>query len=107
MDKKQIIEKNVCRNNNGVVLRTINVLRKSYNKLKVVREAAYGDGISEGEFIDAINYLDLSGYIHIRHIALKENAIFADADYRELEAKLTAKGISLLAGVIDDPLVEV
>ncbi len=107
MDNKQIIEKAVCRNNNGAVLRTINVLRKSYNKLKVVREAVNGCGISEGEFIDAVNYLDLADYITLRHIALKKPVVFADADYNELEAKLTAKGISLLAGVIADPLVEV
>lgn len=93
---------------NGKVLRTINILRHTYNKLKTIQQVLASDDVSEKSFMDAINFLSLENYIDLRYIISKDNIAFADCkDYTELEAKLTGKGIRLLAGGIDDNMVEV
>ena len=76
--------------NNGKVLRTVNILRLKYNKLTGVQSV-----------------LEEEGYIHLRRISNKEPAALADTDYTALEAKLTGKGIRLLAGGIEDDMIEV
>lgn len=93
--------------NNGLVLRTINILRTKYNKLAAIQRVLSESGVSCSEFLDAINFLAEEGYIHLRHIVGHSEAALADVDYKELEAKLTGKGIRLLAGDISDNLVEV
>ena len=77
--------------NNGLVLRTINILRTKYNKLAAIQRVLSESGVSCSEF----------------HIVGHSAAALADVDYKELEAKLTGKGIRLLAGDISDNLVEV
>lgn len=91
--------------NNGQVLRTINILRVGYEKLTDVKYAL--SDISEHDFLDSINYLFLSEYIMLRKIKSKEPADIADVPYEELEAKLSQKGIKLLEGKINDNSVEV
>lgn len=91
--------------NNGRVLRTINLLRYKYEKLEEVKYAL--DDMPGGEYLDSVNYLSEAGYIQMRHISSKQDAEIADVEYRELEAKLTDKGIRLLAGKLYDDLVEV
>ena len=91
--------------NNGQVLRTINILRVGYEKLTDVKYAL--SDISEHDFLDSINYLFLSKYIMLRKIKSKEPADIADVQYEELEAKLSQKGIKLLEGKINDNSVEV
>lgn len=93
--------------NNGAVLRTINILRTKYNKLNVVGSTLRGNVMTESEFLDSINFLAEEGYIHLRTIVSKDTAEFADHNFEELEAKLTGKGIRLLAGGIDDNMIEV
>lgn len=93
--------------NNGKVLRTVNILRLKYNKLTGVQSVLEDDGIAEDEFLDSVNFLTEEGYIHLRHISNKEPAALADTDYTALEAKLTGKGIRLLAGGIEDDMIEV
>lgn len=93
--------------NNGRVLRTINILRPSIISWSRWN-GCFGDGISEDEFLDAVNFLTDEGYIKLRLISTKEEVPdIADNDYRILEAKLTAKGIRLLAGGIEDNMIEV
>ena len=56
-----------------------------------------------------MNYLTEERYIRLRDIATKNEVLelSQDVNYRNLEAKLTSKGIKLLArGIIDD-MVEV
>lgn len=104
MDKQmQLIKAGNFRENNGSVMRTVNMLRHKYHKLKSVKYAL--PDVSGGEVLDSINYLYEAGYIHLRSILTKEPATLADCDFEELEAKLTAKGISLLAGGITDPCI--
>ena len=93
--------------NNGKVLRTVNILRLKYNKLTGVQSVLEDDGIAEDEFLDSVNFLTEEGYIHLRRISNKEPAALADTDYTALEAKLTGKGIRLLAGGIEDDMIEV
>ncbi len=93
--------------NNGLVLRTINILRYKYNKLSGVQSVLENNGVAEDEFLDAVNFLSEEGYIHLREIAGKEPAALSDSDYNTLEAKVTSKGIRLLAGGIDDNMIEV
>lgn len=91
--------------NNGAVIRAINLLRYKYEQLAHVKYAL--DDIEDADYLDSINYLSESGYIRLRHIKTKQPAEIADVDYNDIEAKLTAKGIGLLAGKIFDEMVEV
>lgn len=91
--------------NNGRVLRIINLLRYKFEKLSEVQYAL--DDILEDEYFDSLNYLFESEYIQMRNVKNKQPASLADTDINALEAKLTDKGIKLLAGKISDDLVEV
>ena len=105
MEKQmQLIRAGNFKENNGSVMRTINMLRYQYHKLKSV-EYALPD-ITKGEITDSVNYLYEAGYIHLRTVLSKEPSTLADSDFDDLEAKLTAKGISLLAGGINDPCIK-
>lgn len=91
------------RENNGYVLRVINILRHNYEKLSSVKMAM--EDMDEGSFLDSINFLSEEGYIRLRDIAGKQETALSDADYHSLEAKVTAKGIRLLGGELTDKLV--
>lgn len=93
--------------NNGRVLRTINILRYKYNRLKSVENVLRDEGIDNGDFLDSVNFLSQEGYIHLRHITTHETVSLSDCDYSLTEANLTGKGIRLLAGGINDDMVEV
>lgn len=90
--------------NNGKVLRAINMLRTKYTQLEQIR---YGlePTITLDELIDSVNYLDEAGFVKLRHIDSKVKTTLADAEYIDLEAKLTSEGIKLLAGKITDDCV--
>ena len=91
--------------NNGSVLRTVNLLKTKYNKLKSIQYAL--NNIDRNDISNSINYLYEAGYLHLRHTESKQPSSLADDDFDTLEGKLTAKGIQLLAGVIQDECVEV
>lgn len=91
--------------NNGSVLRTVNLLKTKYNKLKSIQYAL--NNIDRNEISNSINYLYEAGYLHLRHTESKQPSSLADDDFDALEGKLTAKGIQLLAGVIQDECVEI
>ena len=93
--------------NNGRVLRRINLLRYDYADLETVQKVVEREGLSVNEFLDCINFLSEAGYIHLRTRMGENEVTFAGRDYRELEAKVSATGIRLLAGEITDKLVEV
>lgn len=93
-----------ARKNYGIVLRTINILRHRYEALAEVYAAL---DMPEQEYLDSLNYLAGDEYIHLRVQSTKADADLADWDYQQLEAKVTPKGIRLLGGVIDDPMIEV
>lgn len=90
--------------NNGSVLRTVNILKTKFNRLKDIK---YALNIEKNDIENSINYLYEAGYLHLRNIDSKQPSGLADDDFDELEGKLTAKGIQLLAGVIQDECVEI
>lgn len=94
----QTIKAKHFRENNGEVLRNINILRAQYIKLEDIKYVM--EKVPEAEFIDSINYLYLSEYILLRKIKTKEPADIADVPYELLEAKLSQKGIKLLDGIL-------
>ena len=91
--------------NNGSVLRTVNLLKTKYNKLKSIQYAL--NNIDRNEISNSVNYLYEAGYLHLRNTESKQPSSLADDDFDVLEGKLTAKGIQLLAGVIQDECVEI
>ncbi|GHV17387.1 hypothetical protein FACS189425_03530 [Clostridia bacterium] len=91
--------------NNGRVLRTINIIRYNFIQLKGLRHAL--PDMLESEILDSVNFLSEEGYISLRRVTGHIESTLADADFRELEAKLTGKGIRLLSFEIKDPSVAV
>ena len=90
--------------NNGSVLRAVNILKTKFNRLKDIK---YALNIEKNEIENSINCLHEAGYLHLRHTESKQSSSLADDDFDVLEGKLTAKGIQLLAGVIIDECVEI
>ncbi len=90
--------------NNGSVLRTVNILKTKFNRLKDIK---YAMNIEKNDIENSVNYLYEVGYLHLRNTESKQPSNLADTDFDELEGKLTAKGIQLLAEVIQDECVEI
>jgi hypothetical protein len=108
MDKEELLRKMRVGNfveNNGKVLRTINLLRHKYIKLKSVENAL--TELCEQEFLDCVNFLSREGYIGLRNFESKKESLLSDSDYESLEAVVLGKGIRLLGGEIFDKMVEV
>ena len=93
--------------NNGGVLRPLNILSHKYNRLGNLQSLLAGEGVAEDEFLDSVNFLASEGYIHLRLISTREPALLADHEYTELEGKLTSRGKRLLKGGIEDNMIEV
>lgn len=92
------------RRNNGLVLRTVNILRSKYVRLA---DCAYAlEDMAESDFTDCINFLFRAGYIDLRTVGGHRPANVADFDLAELEAAVSAQGIRLLNGDITDAVVE-
>ena len=109
MNEQDIIRKMRAENfvaNNGTVLRAINIGRKNYNKLRQLQRALEPD-IDLADFVDCVNYLSEAKYITLRKCSDKSSANIADDDLDEIEAKVSAEGIRLLNGKINDPCIEV
>nr|DAL68855.1 MAG TPA: hypothetical protein [Caudoviricetes sp.] len=107
MDPNAMIKKARAANfieNNGKVLRGINMIRIDFNKLSSIRTAL---GIDDDEFADSVNYLIEANFIRIRHCDTHKPVELADYGMDEIEGKLTQKGIQLLAGAIEDPCITV
>ena len=91
--------------NNGETLRAINVLRHGFCPLRNAW-SVLTKLMTEQEFLDCINFLQLEGYLEIRHMDSHQQTDIADAHYGQLEAKLSGKGIRLAQGGILDELVD-
>lgn len=91
--------------NNARVLRAINTLRTRYVRIKDL-EYGLAPDTSAAEIADCVNYLNEGEYIKLRTVdggaEIKDTA---DAELRDLEAKLTAKGIAFLNGKVNDPCI--
>lgn len=92
--------------NNGVVLKGINLLREKYVQLSELKYALEPT-LTEQELRDSINYLSESGFINMRNIRTKQTTSLADCDFYEIEAKVSAEGIKIIACVKSDECIEV
>lgn len=90
--------------NNGSVLRAVNILKTKFNRLKDIK---YALNIEKNDIENSVNYLHEAGYLHLRNSENRQPSSLSDDDFDALEGKLTAKGIQLLAGVIQDECVEI
>ncbi len=79
--------------NNGRVLRWINLQRQLYTAVKSITSDLRADGISTKETCRSIGYLSAKGYISI---SKNGHAV-----------KITAQGIRMLAGAIEDSAVTI
>jgi len=92
--------------NNGIVLKGINLLRTQFVRLPDLKYALEPN-LTESEFLDSVNYLTEGGYIRTRHTGTKQEITLADAAADELEAKVTQKGIQVIACILKDDCIEV
>lgn len=91
--------------NNARVLCTINILYTKYVPLKTIRYAL--PELDEQDISKSVNFLAEEEYIHVRTINEHAAASIADWQLADLEAKVSGKGIRLLAGKIKDDCVSV
>ena len=92
--------------NNGMVLKAVNLLRDKFVALTDIRYALE-PSMTEAEFRDSINYLTESGYIRLRHMDSKACTTLADTAMEQLEAKVSADGIKIIACVRKDECIAV
>ena len=92
--------------NNGVVLKGINLLRTQYVSLSELKYALEPT-MTESELRDSVNYLSESGYIKMRNIRSKQRTTLADCEFNEIEAKVSADGIKIIACVRTDECIDV
>lgn len=92
--------------NNGIVLKGINLLRTKYVQLTELKYALEPT-ITEQELRDSINYLSEAGYINMRNIRSKQSTSLADCDFDNIEAKVSADGIKIIACVKTDECIDV
>ncbi len=64
--------------NNGSVLRAVNILKTRFNRLKDIK---YALNIEKNDIENSINYLHEAGYLHLRNIDSKQPSILADDDF--------------------------
>lgn len=95
--------------NNGQVLTCINLLNRiGFSPLEQVKVGVGNWGIEKAEFLDSVHFLQQAGYIEARTIEGKVmGADLADYDYRDLEVRVSAKGIRLMQGSVSDECVKV
>ena len=105
MNIKDQLRKNKVIKNNGAVLRAINLLRTDYVNLVDVT-AALEPQITENEALDSLNYLLEGGYVRLVKIRSEQAVDCIGDDYTQLAGKLTAKGIQLVNGAIEDPCID-
>lgn len=105
MNIKNPLRKNKFIKNNGAVIRAINLLRTDYVNLVDVT-AALEPQIAENEALDSLNYLLEGGYVRLVKIRSEQAVDCIGDDYTQLAGKLTAKGIQLVNGAIEDPCID-
>lgn len=108
MDSKEMLRKMRAaefRRNNGMVLRTINLLRHEYMRLASALDVLKSE-LDERDFWDCINFLQEAGYIILRDETHTPVELADARDRGCLEARLSALGIRLMGGEIHDKMIE-
>lgn len=103
--QNRIRQKKIFRNN-GMVLKGVNMLRTKYVTLMELKYALE-PAMTEAEFRDSVNYLSESGYINMRNIHDKQPTTLADCNFEDIEAKVSADGIKIIACVKSDECIDV
>ena len=91
--------------NNGRIIRTVNVLRGKWIRLSSVRDVL--DDINLADLEQSLIYLERSEYISVRDIETKIPIEVEQADYSESEVSLTKKVIHVALYFIKDAAVKV
>lgn len=108
MNEKEIRQKIIAgafAQNNGRIIRTVNVLKGKWINLETVQVAL--SEMDEAEFEQSLIYLHRSDYVKIRNEHTKKCTEAEKAVYKECEVTLTKKGIDLAMYYIADPAVKV
>lgn len=91
---------------NGTILRTLNVIEDSRCGLSTF-EFVFKGSIEHDEFIESIKYLSLSGYINLTDYISRTPIDFNADRFNNTEMSLSAKGIQVLRGIIEDSCIDV
>ena len=102
---KQRILSGEFANNNGKIIRTINILNGDWIELDTIRKAQ--PTIDAGEFNQSMVYLERGGYIEIRDAVSKAPMSAEAAKLRDGEAILSARGIKLAMGFVTDEAIDI
>lgn len=108
MEKRAIIQKVEAGNfaeNNGRILRTLNILEGDFVDLDVLKNVL--TAVKAVKFFKSVVYLDKAGYIEIRDKETKAVITAEQAKIASAEASLTAAGIRVAMGYEVDPAVEI
>lgn len=109
MNNNELIQRKIDTGNlvhiNGKILRTLNVISESKCQLSSL-EYSFGD-IEHDDFVNSVKYLSMSGYVELKDCWSKKAIPFKESKFDETEISLTAKGIRVLCGVIEDECIEV
>lgn len=109
MNNNEMIQRKINTGNlvhiNGKILRTLNVISESKCQLSSL-EYSFGD-IEHDSFVNSVKYLNMSGYVELKDCWTKKTISFKERKFDDTEISLTAKGIRVLCGVLEDECVEV
>lgn len=64
--------------NNGSVLRAVNILKTKFNRLKDIK---YALNIDKNDIENSVNYLHEAGYLHLRNSENRQPSSLADDDF--------------------------
>ena len=107
MDEKRELKKRIeasnFAENNGAMIRFINILDGDWIRLATIKTAL--PEFSEAEFWDSLTYLQKEGYIDILYCSAQQLIDARRADPKKCDVSLTAKGIRLARYIDTDPAV--
>ena len=91
---------------NGTILRTLNVIKDSRCGLSSL-EFVFRQTTDHNSFAESIRYLYESDYIKLMDCNSGNPVDLKEDKFRNTETALTAKGIQVLRGIIEDNCIEV
>jgi len=91
---------------NGTILRTLNVIEDSRCGLSSL-EFVFRQTTNHNSFIESIRYLYESGYIRLMDCNSGNSVDLKENRFKDTETALTAKGIQVLRGIIEDNCIDV
>ncbi|MDL2217396.1 hypothetical protein LJC27_01910 [Christensenellaceae bacterium OttesenSCG-928-M15] len=100
---KQQIEASRFAENNGAVVRVINILAGNWIRMASIQSAL--PEMDMGDFLESITYLQKAGYIEIMYNSAQQLIEADKADPKKCDVAFTAKGMSLAKYAISDPAV--